>query len=161
MRELGAERPASGAPASTFDAFYATRWPPTVRLTHAIVGSRAVAEELAQEAFLRVHGRWAALDNPDAFLRTVLLNLARSRLRRSKIEVTRLPPPTPDSQPEPEFDETWQAVNRLPFRQRAVLALRYYADLPETEIAELLGCRIGTVKSAHHRALATLRKELS
>jgi RNA polymerase sigma factor (sigma-70 family) len=60
-----------------------------------------------------------------------------------------------------DVDETWLAVLRLPFRQRAVLALRYYADLPEGEIAALLGCRIGTVKSARHRALTALRKELS
>ncbi len=62
---------------------------------------------------------------------------------------------------EPEIDETWDALNRLPFRQRAVLALAYYADLPEAEIAELLGCRLGTVKSARHRALRALKKELS
>jgi RNA polymerase sigma factor (sigma-70 family) len=49
----------------------------------------------------------------------------------------------------------------LPFRQRAVIALRYYADLPEAEIAEILGCRIGTVKSARHRAIARLREEIS
>ena len=60
----------------------------------------------------------------------------------------------------PELGETWLAISRLPFRQRAVLALKYYADLPEAEIASLLGCRIGTVKSAGHRALADLRKEL-
>jgi RNA polymerase sigma-70 factor (sigma-E family) len=161
MRELEAEQPASAGTPSGFDAFYRSRWGPTVRLAHAVVGSRAVAEEITQEAFLRVHEKWATLDNRDAYLRTVLLNLARTRLRRSKLELTRFPPPAPDSQPEPEFDETWQAVNRLPFRQRAVLALRYYADLPEAEIAQLLECRIGTVKSAHHRALAALRKELS
>jgi RNA polymerase sigma factor (sigma-70 family) len=61
----------------------------------------------------------------------------------------------------PELDETWLAIGRLPFRQRAVLALRYYADLREREIATLLGCRIGTVKSAHARALERLRKDLS
>jgi RNA polymerase sigma factor (sigma-70 family) len=61
----------------------------------------------------------------------------------------------------PEIDETWAAVSRLPYRQRAVLILRYYADLPESEIADVLGCRVGTVKSAHHRALERLRRELS
>jgi RNA polymerase sigma factor (sigma-70 family) len=61
----------------------------------------------------------------------------------------------------PEVDETWATVCLLPFRQRAVLALRYYEDLPEAEIARILGCRIGTVKSARHRALATLRRKLS
>jgi RNA polymerase sigma factor (sigma-70 family) len=62
---------------------------------------------------------------------------------------------------DPEIDETWAAVCRLPFRQRAVLALRFYEDLPEAEIARVLGCRPGTVKSSLHRGLAKLREELS
>jgi RNA polymerase sigma-70 factor (sigma-E family) len=149
------------APVPTFDAWYRASWPAVVRLAHTIVGSVAVAEELAQEAFVRVHERWDTVRTPDAFVRTVVLNLARSRLRRAHLEVTRLPPSPGATTAEPALDETWIALSRLPFRQRAVLALRYYADLPEAEIAELLGCRVGTVKSAHHRALARLRKELS
>jgi RNA polymerase sigma factor (sigma-70 family) len=101
------------------------------------------------------------LDSADAFLRTVTMNLCRSQLRRRNVEHRHAIDDRPVTVAPPELDETWSAVSRLPFRQRAVLALRYYADLPEEEIASLLGCRIGTVKSARHRALAALRKELS
>ncbi|HEX2039468.1 MAG TPA: sigma-70 family RNA polymerase sigma factor [Acidimicrobiales bacterium] len=59
------------------------------------------------------------------------------------------------------MDETWDVLRRLPYRQRAVLVLRYYEDLSEAEIADVLDCRPGTVKSAANRALARLREELS
>jgi DNA-directed RNA polymerase specialized sigma24 family protein len=62
---------------------------------------------------------------------------------------------------DPVVDETWAAVCRLPERQRAALALRFYEDLPLAEIAGILDCRLGTVKSSIHRGLATLRDELS
>jgi RNA polymerase sigma factor (sigma-70 family) len=126
-----------------------------------VVGASGAAEEVTQDAFVRVYRRWNSLDAPDAFLRTVTMNLCRSHLRHRKVELRHPPDATRVSVAAPELDETWLAVSRLPFRQRAVLALRYYADLPEVEIASLLGCRIGTVKSARHRALAALRKELS
>jgi RNA polymerase sigma factor (sigma-70 family) len=61
----------------------------------------------------------------------------------------------------PEIDETWKAVVALPFDQRAVLVLRYYLELTEAEVASELNCRVGTVKSRHHRALKKLRQELS
>jgi RNA polymerase sigma-70 factor (sigma-E family) len=143
-----------------FDAFYSSRWLSSVHLAHAILGSAAVAEEVAQEAFIRTHDRWSSLITPDAFLRTALVNLCRSQLRRRRLE--RLHHDARDvALPASDLDETWLAIGCLPYRQRAVLALRYYADLPEREIAILLGCRLGTVKSAHSRALARLREELS
>jgi RNA polymerase sigma factor (sigma-70 family) len=144
----------------TFEPFYRTQWLPTVRLARMILGWAGEAEEVAQEAFIRVHERWASLDRPDAFLYTATVNLCRSLLRRRAVE-RRHRAADPITVGEPAVDETWQAVQKLPFRQRAVLVLRYYADLPESEIAEILDCRIGTVKSARHRALRTLRKDLS
>lgn len=149
------------APAGGFDAFYVARWYAAVRLAHAVTGSAAMAEELAQEAFLRVHERWSSLDEPDAFLRVALVNLCRSQLRRLRLERKHRTAEREIALPAPDVDETWLAIRRLPARQRAVLALRYYADLPEREIAVLLRCRLGTVKSAHHRALVRLREELS
>ena len=146
---------------TSFQAFYKTRWLGAVRLGHVVVGSASVAEEIAQEAFLRIHAQWSGVDSPDAFLRTVILNLCRSQLRRGRLERSQRSQYVPGTLSEPELDETWIALGRLPVRQRAVLALRYYADLPESEIAALLGCRLGTVKSARHRGLARLRKELS
>jgi len=147
--------------AVAFEACYVSRWHGAVRLGHAIVGSANVAEEIAQEAFLRVYSGWSAIESPDAFLRTVLVNLCRSNLRRAHLERSNASAGVHTVQSEPELDETWIALRRLPFRQRAVLALRYYGDLSEIEIAVLLDCRLGTVKSARHRALARLRQELS
>jgi RNA polymerase sigma factor (sigma-70 family) len=142
------------------EPFYERQRLPAVRLAHVIVGTNAIAEEIAQEAFLRVHERWASIERPEQFLRAVVVNLCRTTVRRADLE-RRLALGTDRTMLDaPELDETWFAVCRLPFRQRAVLALRYYADLPEAEIATLLGCRVGTVKSAHHRGLAALRKEL-
>jgi RNA polymerase sigma-70 factor (sigma-E family) len=145
---------------SSFDEFYAERWPQTVRLAFAIVANAETAEEVAQEGFIRVHERWIELRSPDAFLRTVVVNLCRSHLRRQRVVDRHRPDAQRGVLDAPELDETWLAVCRLPFRQRAVLALRYYADLSEAEIAQVLGCRLGTVKSARSRALAALRKEL-
>jgi RNA polymerase sigma factor (sigma-70 family) len=126
-----------------------------------ILGSTEEAEELSQEALIRVHERWSSLERPDSFLYIVTVNLCRSQVRRRGVERRKAVVDPLSVVREPEVDETWLALMRLPFRQRAVLALRYYADLPEAEIAEVLDCRIGTVKSARHRALRALRKDLS
>jgi RNA polymerase sigma-70 factor (sigma-E family) len=142
-----------------FDALYRERRLALVRLATVITGSNGAAEEIVQEAFIRLHDRWDHVTSPIGFLRTVVTNLARSELRRIDLH-RRRGVATREIIDAPELDETWAAICRLSSRQRAVLALRYYADLPEAEIAEILGCRIGTVKSAHHRALAKLREEL-
>jgi RNA polymerase sigma factor (sigma-70 family) len=139
---------------------YARQRQSMVRLARLLTGSFEVAEELVQEAFIKVQRAPTVAQNPDSYLRTIVTNLSWGHLRRLRLERA-LPPEGRIVVPAPELDETWAVVCRLPFRQRAVLALRYYEDLPEAEIAEILGCRIGTVKSSHHRALATLRRELS
>jgi RNA polymerase sigma-70 factor (sigma-E family) len=130
-----------------------------VRLAVLLTGSPAVAEEIVQEAFLRMHRQRGAPENPDGYLRTTVANLARSHLRRLRLE-RRYTPEAPVTTQIPEVDETWTAVARLPFRQRAVLVLRFYDDLSEPDIAPVLRCRPGTVKSRMHRALAKLREEL-
>jgi RNA polymerase sigma factor (sigma-70 family) len=130
------------------------------RLARLLIGSDVVAEDLVQEAFLRLQASPTCPDNPGGYLRTVLVNLCRDHTRRHArawkgalaVHLVEAPP---------EVDDTWAAVCRLPVRQRAAVVLRYYQDLPEAEIAKLLGCRPGTVKSSLSRALAALRKELS
>jgi RNA polymerase sigma factor (sigma-70 family) len=131
-----------------------------VRLARLLTGSFEVAEEIAQEAFLKLQLAPSVALSPEAYLRTIVTNLSRGHLRRLRLERALLPEGR-IVHPAPEIDETWAVVCGLPFRQRAVLALRYYEDLPEAEIAQLLGCRLGTVKSSHHRALAALRRKLS
>jgi RNA polymerase sigma factor (sigma-70 family) len=144
-----------------FEAFYRAQWLSTVRLARMILGSTGEAEEVAQESLIRAHERWATLDRPTAFLFTATVNLCRSSVRRRELERRKGVADSVRVVREPDIDETWVALQKLPFRQRAVLVLRYYADLTETEIADALDCRIGTVKSAHHRALRKLRKDLS
>jgi RNA polymerase sigma factor (sigma-70 family) len=131
-----------------------------VRLARLLTGSFEIAEELVQEAFVKLQLSPTVAENPDSYLRTVVTNLSWGYLRRLRLERA-LRPGDRIVVAAPEIDETWSVVCRLPFRQRAVLALRYYEDLSEAEIADVLDCRIGTVKSAHHRALATLRRQLS
>ncbi|MDO8390851.1 MAG: sigma-70 family RNA polymerase sigma factor [Actinomycetota bacterium] len=127
------------------------------RLAHVITGSNAVAQELVHEAFIR-YTRARDVREPAAYLRTILVNLARSEERRSSRP---LPRPAQARFEEPSIDETWQAVQRLPEKYRTALALRYYADMSEAQMAEHLGCRPGTVKSLVSRGLDLLRKELA
>lgn len=133
---------------------------PMVRFAHMLTGSPAVAEEVVQEAFLNLHQRTEAPDNPAGYLRTSVANLSRSYLRRLRLE-RRPAAGRRDRFEDPEIDETWAAVCRLPFRQRAVLILRFYDDMSEADIARILDCRPGTVKSNLHRGLSRLREQLS
>jgi RNA polymerase sigma factor (sigma-70 family) len=139
---------------------YRRQRPAMVRLAQLLTGSFEIAEEVVQEAFVKLQLAPAVAQTPEYYLRAIVANLARDHLRRLRLERA-LRPEARIVVSAPEVDETWGAVCLLPFRQRAVLALRYYEDLAEAEIAQILGCRIGTVKSTHHRALATLRRKLS
>jgi RNA polymerase sigma factor (sigma-70 family) len=139
---------------------YRTQREPMVRFARLLTGSTAVAEEVVQEAFLKLHQQGDRPQNAAGYLRVTVANLCRSHMRRLRLE-RRLPPRERLTFTDPDIDETWAAVCRLPFRQRAVLALRFYEDMAEADIARVLGCRLGTVKSSLHRGLAKLREELS
>ena len=130
-----------------------------VRLARLLTDSSAVAEEIVQDAFIRFARSPGRKNEPAAYLRVIVVNLCRSQQRRTLIE-RRLAPRAPLLSGIPEIDETWDLVRKLPFRQRAVLMLRYYEDLSEADIARVLNCRPGTVKSALHRGIAALRKQL-
>jgi len=131
-----------------------------VRLAALLVGDVGVAEEIVQEAFVEVHRRWEDLDNPAGYLRVTVVNRSRDHLRRRTRARRRVLPPLELHTHDPEHDELWAVLARLSTRRRAALVLRYYEDLPVTEIAELLNCRPGTVSSLLHRGLADLRKVL-
>jgi RNA polymerase sigma-70 factor (sigma-E family) len=126
-----------------------------------------LAEDLVQDAFVRASDRLHEIDEPARwpYLRKVAINLWRSRLRRLRTE--RRPYRTVSGHARGEVDEfverdaLWSAILALPARQRACLVLRVYEDLPEREVASLLRCSIGTVKSQTSRALARLREEVS
>ncbi|MCU1396542.1 MAG: SigE family polymerase sigma factor [Ilumatobacteraceae bacterium] len=148
---------------AAFAAVYTAEHDPLVRLAALVTGSTIVAEDLVQEAFAKLHPRFARIDNPPAWLRTVVLNGARNELRRAGLR-RRLVERTPraaGTHVDAPVNELIDSLRRLPARQRAVVVLRYYEDRPEAEIAELLGMRLGTVKSSLHRAHTALRQELS
>jgi RNA polymerase sigma-70 factor (sigma-E family) len=142
--------------------------PDMVRLAYLMTGDSTVAEDLAQEAFVRVTGRFAQLRSPDSFeayLRRALVNLCKNHFRRRDTERAflqlQVPPPAVDPHPaSDEFQAIRTALLHLPGRQRAAIVLRYFNDLTERETADLLGCRPGTVKSLVSRALTSLREAL-
>jgi RNA polymerase sigma-70 factor (sigma-E family) len=129
-----------------------------VRLAYLVSGESAVAEEVVQDAFVRAHRSWDRVRDPLPYVRTAVVNGCRSWGRRRKLEREREPRPPEPTRQEP--DELWDALATLKDRPRAAIVLRYYADLPDAEIAELLGCRPTTVRTTIHRALAALRQEI-
>lgn len=145
-----------------FDAVYVAERAAIVRLAYLLVRDRAVAEELAQEAFLRLYARFAEVENPAGFLRTVVVRLASTWRSRRTMEAQRLTLVAPRrTTPEAELDETWEAIGRLRPHLAEVLVLRFYEDLDHREIGRLLGCPPTTARSRLKRALTVLRKELS
>jgi RNA polymerase sigma factor (sigma-70 family) len=143
------------------EALYRDRYEASVRLAHLLVGDRHRAEELAQDAFVRLAPHLAAVQNPGGYLRTILVNLCRDHRRRQALADRRAPEPPPDAPPPGlpvATSAVWQALQSLPERQREALALRFYADLPTDEIARLLGVRPATVRSLIHRGLAALKE---
>jgi RNA polymerase sigma factor (sigma-70 family) len=150
---------------SSFDSVYSRERLALTRLAYLLVRSMPVAEELAQEAFVRLYERFDRVDNPAGFLRTAVVRLGLRWLDRHDMERQRLAlagarvDRPPDG--EPEVDETWDALGRLRPERRAVLVLRFYEDMSHEQVAEVLRCSAGTVRSRTRRALADLRKEMT
>lgn len=144
---------------SEFDELYRTELAGLVRTATLIVGSRPVAEELVQDAFVRVHGKWDTITNPPAYARRAVVNACRSHLRRRSLERRHLATLTVDVA-ELEARELLDALAELPTKQRTAVVLRFYSGLSERETAEAMDCPTGTVGSLVHRALATLRTRI-
>lgn len=149
-------RPESGTDA--FVDLYRERYGPMVRLAYLMTGSNEAAEELVQEAFVKVHRNWDRAHTPVAYLRTAVVNQCRSWHRRRYLDRDRRARIGRQEAQGLEADEMWDALAELRPRQRAALVLKFYEGLPEAEIAEALGVRPGTVKSLVHRGLEQLRK---
>jgi RNA polymerase sigma factor (sigma-70 family) len=141
----------------TFVQLYRESFAPMVRLAVALTGSNLSAEDLVHDAFVRVHARWRHVERPEAYLRRAVVNACRSAGRRTKRErATRHIQLITTSSPGP--DELFDALGSLPYRQRAALVLQFYEGLSQSETAEVLGCREGTVASLVHRGLVQLRR---
>jgi len=147
-----------------FADFFSARFDGARRIAYAMCGSWSDAEEIAQNAFVRVYARWAKIrtDTVDAYLRTVLTRVfldSRRRGRARERAVAELPEqPVPPDHSAHERMAMHAALMAVPPGQRAVLVLRFVADLSVEQVAETLGCSTGTVKSQTARGLATLRQ---
>jgi RNA polymerase sigma factor (sigma-70 family) len=130
---------------------------PMVRLGCALTGSETLAQDLVHDVFIRMHARWDRIEHPRSYARAAVVNACRSASRRAKrersVDVLFV---VEDSTL--QADEMFDALSALPYRQRAALVLQFYEGLPQSEIAEILRCREGTVASLVHRGLAQLRR---
>jgi RNA polymerase sigma-70 factor (sigma-E family) len=155
---------------AALETLYAAHYRPLLRLAVLLVRDREAAEEVVQDAFVAVHGRWERVRDPARavpYLRRAVVNRAHSVLRRRGVERRHQPSAAADV-PGAEAAvlaaeqraRVLDALRALPRRQREVLALRYYLDLDEAAIAETLGISRGAVKSHASRGAAALRARL-
>ena len=132
---------------------------------YRLTGQRALAEDLTQEALIRVGLRWrriARTDSAERYCQVVIARLFIDSWRRSRREFTEPRPHEPQAIPSTDHEAALDmrgALQSLAPRQRAVLVLRFYADYTEAQVAEALGCSVGTVKSQTSDALARLRRD--
>jgi RNA polymerase sigma-70 factor (sigma-E family) len=137
-----------------------------VRLARLLLDDVGTSEEVVQDAFVALQLRWRTIREPDkaaAWLRSAVLNGARSQLRRRRVRERLLPRPGPDGAPADrgalaaeEHRRVVEALRRLPRRQQEAVVLRFYLELSEREIAEAMGVSAGSVKTHLHRGLAAL-----
>jgi RNA polymerase sigma factor (sigma-70 family) len=146
-----------------FDDFYRTNRASAVRWATALVGSPEVGEEIAQDSLAAVGRRLGSLDNPAGYLRRTVVNRAASwhrwhirSLRREARSVAGGPSSYTQS-----TDEMLDALAVLPYKQRAAVTLRYWADWTDEQIADALGCAPTSVRVLLHRGLAALKKEIA
>jgi DNA-directed RNA polymerase specialized sigma24 family protein len=160
-RTLDEGRNPEGDGTDRFVAFYRAEYSGAVRLAHALTGSTEAAEDAAQDAFGRMLGRIDGLENPRGYLRATVVNLCHDRERRRTREWRLRTTHRLGVAAGLGASEMGDVLFGLPYRQRAVLVLRYWGDWTEVEIADALGCRPGTVKTLASRGLSRLRKEIS
>jgi RNA polymerase sigma-70 factor (sigma-E family) len=155
-----------------FGQFMTARWPGLVRLAYGLTGDRWLAEDVAQAALASAYAAWWRVrraDDPDAYVRRILINTSRRRFRRRRVAEQAHEPQELANSPladtavaDPaeligERSALLAALRELPTRQRAIVLLRYWDDLSDAQVAAILGCSPGTVRSQASRALAKLR----
>jgi RNA polymerase sigma-70 factor (sigma-E family) len=148
--------------------FIRARYPALLRRAYLLEQDHHAAEDLVQEALARSCRAWGkrAADNPDAYVVRVMVNLHTSKWRRRRPAETStavLPEVgvSDGTQERSEADHLWRALAEAPPRQRAVLVLRYYEGMTESEAADVLGVTVGTIRSQTSKALANLRIALA
>lgn len=147
----------------SFEAFVAARSSALLQTAFALTGDRQRAEDLLQVALMKSYSRWSRIHEPEAYLREAMVRTYATWWRRrwrQELPTAELPSVTVPGDEAAEVDQRLSliaALNGLPPRQRAVLALRYFDDLPDAQIAQLLGISPGTVRSQAARGLSKLR----
>ena len=162
---------ASHGPSSQMATLYRLHAPAAGRLAYLLTGDAHLAEDLTQEAFVRLIGRLGRIRDETAiaaYVRQSVVNLARKHWRKRRREqaylgrersnLTAEPSTLPDVA---ERDELWEALAKLSYQQRAAIVLRFYEDLSEEQTARVLGCAVGTVKSSVSRGLRRMREEMN
>jgi RNA polymerase sigma-70 factor (sigma-E family) len=158
---------ASAAP--SFDDWVAARGPSLLRFAYVVTGSQHAAEDAVQDALARACEKWPRVvrtDDPDSYVRRMVVNAHISRWRRTRrgspVESWREGSTQPDPADLPGAGGlVWELCRSLPRRQRAAVVLRFYEDLEYAEIAAVLGCAEATARSHVHRALGALRQQLT
>ena len=151
-----------------FRLFVVEQWGPLTRTAFLLTGDRGAAEDLVQTALEKAHRRWTHIvrqDAPGAYVRRAMINTLISWRRRRRVAEVELGGredlPGPDEYARVETrHQMLQELRRLPPRTRAILVLRFFEDRTEADIAAILGCSIGSVKSQSSRGLARLRDHI-
>lgn len=148
-----------------FAAFYDDQFLAMVRLATMTVGQPEIARDIVQDAFVRLHDKWDGVEFPKAYLRRSVINGCRSRVRWERVRHP-LRGSAPGLEPgdraaEQAVDEMTDVLAALSVRQRAAIIFKFYEQRTEAEIADLIGCRPGSVGPLISRALTKLRAELA
>jgi RNA polymerase sigma-70 factor (sigma-E family) len=152
-----------------FDDFVVARSQALFRSAYLLVQDDGLAEDLVQTALTKAWFAWARIEDPEAYVRRIMVTTATSWWRRRWTRETPAEQPLAHAEApaDPRLDrlaegqDLWTAIGHLPRRQRAVVVLRFVEDRTEAEVASLLGCSVGTVKSQCSKALAKLRLDSS
>ncbi|MGW6911873.1 MULTISPECIES: SigE family RNA polymerase sigma factor [unclassified Streptomyces] len=153
-------------PEAQFQEFVRARWSHLVRTAYLLTGDAHHAEDLTQTALAKAYRSWrrvARADNPEAYVRRMLVSCNSDRFRKRRVaeRLTDVPPEVAGRDAGyagvDERGALLGALAQLPPKQRAVVVMRYWEDLSEAEVADVLGCSVGTVKSQASKGLAKLR----
>lgn len=169
LRTRGGEA-VRAAQEDAFREFVEGSWHRLLRTAYLLTGDHGAAEDLVQTALMRTYRHWGRIEHyeaPEAYVRRVMVNTNITAWRRRRLAVHVMAEP-----PEPQSghgdhqdayalrDELWRAVCAMSPRMRTAFVLRYFEDLTEAEVASVMGCAVGTVKSQIARGLTRLRGEL-
>ena len=157
MSLRGGPDPATDDRVAQLDALYRIEYAGMVRLAFTLLASNAEAEEIVQDSFVEIYGRWHEILKPGAYLRCTVVSRCRSALQRRKMRALH---PAEEPCVSAPASELWDVLIRLSDDQRIAVVLRYFGGYPASDIAAMLEMPAATVRSHLRRGLATLKKEL-